>query len=31
MLFPLLDMAMEVYNESSSFDDIGVKQYEKYI
>ncbi len=31
MLFPLLDMAMEVYNESSSFDDIGVDQYEKYI
>lgn len=30
MLFPLLDMAMDVYKESSSFDDIGVEQYEKY-
>ncbi len=29
MLFPLLDMAMEVYNESSSFGDIGVEQYKK--
>ena len=30
MLFPLLDMAMEVYKGSSSFDEIGVEQYERH-
>ena len=30
MLFPLLDMAEAVYQGSSSFDDIGVAQYERY-
>ena len=30
MLFPLLDMALEVYRESSSFSEIKVEQYERY-
>jgi len=30
MLFPLLDMIMQVYEESSSFDDIGVEQYQHF-
>ena len=30
MLFPLLDMALEVYRESSSFKEIKVEQYERY-
>lgn len=30
MLFPLLDMAQAVYEESSSFGDIAVGQYERY-
>lgn len=30
MLFPLLDMALEVYQGSSSFDEIGVAQYERH-
>ena len=30
MLFPLLDMAMEVYRGSSTFDEIGVSQYQRY-
>ena len=30
MLFPLLDMALEVYHGSSSFDEIGVAQYERH-
>jgi len=29
MLFPLLDMAWEVYKENSTFEDIHVKAYEK--
>lgn len=29
-LFPLLDMAMTVYEEMSSFDDIQVEQYKEY-
>lgn len=29
-LFPLLDMAMAVYDEMSSFEDIAVEQYEEY-
>lgn len=30
MVFPLLDMALEVYRESSSFSEIKVEQYERY-
>ena len=30
MLFPLLDMAMEVFRESSTFDEIGVEQYKRH-
>lgn len=30
MLFPLLDMALEVYRESSSFSEIKLEQYERY-
>ena len=30
MLFPLLDMAMEVYQSSSTFDEIGVGQYKRH-
>ena len=30
MLFPLLDMVLEVYRESSSFSEIKVEQYERY-
>ena len=29
MMFPLLDMAAQVYNSSGSFDEIGVGQYKK--
>ena len=29
MIFPLLDMALEVYESGGSFDDIGVKQYKR--
>lgn len=30
MLFPLLDMALEIYRESSSFADIGMENYERF-
>ena len=30
MLFPLLDMAMEVFRGSSTFDEIGVEQYRRH-
>ena len=30
MMFPLLDMALEVYLSGSSFEDIGVGRYERY-
>ena len=30
MLFPLLDMAMEVFKGSSTFDEIGVEQYKRH-
>ena len=30
MVFPLLEMALKVYETSSSFDDIGVVQYNRY-
>lgn len=30
MMFPLLDMALAVYRESSSFSEIKVEQYERY-
>ena len=30
MLFPLLDMAMEVYQGSSTFDEIGVGKYQRH-
>ena len=31
MLFPLLEMALEVYQDSNSFADIGMEQYERFI
>ena len=30
MMFPLLDMAVELYNNGVSFDDIKLKKYERY-
>ena len=30
MLFPLLDMALEIYHKMPSFDDTGIEQYKEY-
>ena len=30
MLFPLLDMAMRVYRENTTFEDIQIEAYEDY-
>lgn len=30
LLFPMLDMALEVYRENTTFDDINVTQYERF-
>ena len=30
LLFPMLDMTMEVYRENTTFDDINIGQYVRY-